>query len=612
MSYSAWRIDGLRFTGRVDIGADLRLGPGLSLVYGASNTGKSFALKAIDFMLGGKRELPNIKERQPYNRLWLEIAFSKDRRVSLERSLVGGAFTLREANAPPRVLAPTHDTKSQNNLSVFLLDEMGVAGRKVAIDGSGTQSNLSFRDIAALVLADEVAIQSEDSPIESGDSNLRTRERSVFKFVLTGEDDSAIIPVVRPREFRTSRAAKASLLHDLIGQLESDIANAYPDADGLNEREERIDQELRRLEGEIVSSRSSIRSLLDEKRSLSFEISSADRRSEEVALSLESFQQLEAVYASDISRLESIEEVGFLLALDGSKSCPVCGAQPEFQVHSHGLASIESIRLAAEVEIQKIEQQRLELRKTVDFTKAEQLKLDGKVGKLRKALRDVEQKIEAATPGANEQQRALAEVLTARDSVQRGLELVAQRSRLVKQRDDIERSKAPKRSAAVQRGLSTETARDFAAVVSSVLAAWGFPGRRQVVLDLSSYDLIIDGKERRNNGKGVRAITHAAFKVALMLFCQQRALPHPGFLVLDTPLLTYRDPMKRPGDSLTEDERELRNTDLKASFFDHLGHLPGGAQVIVLENVDPPPGAEVYAKVEAFTNDPSQGRQGLL
>jgi hypothetical protein len=28
----------------------------------------------------------------------------------------------------------------------------------------------------------------------------------------------------------------------------------------------------------------------------------------------------------------------------------------------------------------------------------------------------------------------------------------------------------------------------------------------------------------------VRAVTHAAFKVALVLYCHERGLPHPGFL----------------------------------------------------------------------------------
>jgi hypothetical protein len=190
--------------------------------------------------------------------------------------------------------------------------------------------------------------------------------------------------------------------------------------------------------------------------------------------------------------------------------------------------------------------------------------------------------------------------------------LIAQRERLIKQKDDVEASKPPKRDDAIQRGLSTETAKEFADVISEVLLAWGFPGQKHVFFDLSTYDLIIDGKERRNNGKGVRAITHAAFKVALMLFCRERGLPHPGFLVLDTPLLTYRDPMKKLGDDLTEDEQELRNTDLKQRFFDHLGHLGEQAQIVVFENVDPPDGIETYCSVEAFTNDPELGRQGLL
>jgi hypothetical protein len=121
------------------------------------------------------------------------------------------------------------------------------------------------------------------------------------------------------------------------------------------------------------------------------------------------------------------------------------------------------------------------------------------------------------------------------------MELLPQRERLIKQMDEVEASKPPKLDGNIQLGLSTEKAQEFADVVSGVLSAWGFPGQKRVVFDLSTYDLIIDGKERRNNGKGVRAITHAAFKVALMLFCRERGLSHPGFLVLDTPLLPVRN-----------------------------------------------------------------------
>jgi hypothetical protein len=147
--------------------------------------------------------------------------------------------------------------------------------------------------------------------------------------------------------------------------------------------------------------------------------------------------------------------------------------------------------------------------------------------------------------------------------------------------------KPPKREDKIQSGLGSQTAKEFADVVADVLLEWGFPGQNKVFFDPGTCDLVIDGKERRHNGKGVRAIKHAAFKVALLLYCRARKLPHPGFLVLDTPLLTYRDPMKKPGDKLTTDEEELRNTDLKERFFEHLGHIGTDAQFMIFENVDP-------------------------
>lgn len=612
MSYAGWHIEQLKFTGRDDKEALLDFAAGLSLVYGASNTGKSFALKALDFMLGGQRELPNIKERQAYSTLWLNVAFSGDYKASLERAINGGAFRLHDGQNPARTLAPKHDAKTPNNISTFLLTQMEAAGRKVSVDASGTHNSLTFRDIAGIVLTNELAIQSENSPIESGDTNTKTRERNAFKFMLTGNDDSAIIPVVKPKDFRTSRSAKASFLQDMIDQINADLSADYPDTDGLAEQSEKINETLRSVEGAIGVARSSIRALLDEKRRLSAEISLAERRSTEIALSIDSFAQLEKVYDSDIARLASLEEAGFLLGLDGKTNCPVCGAPPDAQAHSHGLADIEDVRVAAEIEIQKIQQQRSELIKTVEDTKAESTKLAAAVTKLRENLADVELKLEEATPDANEQQRTLSDIVSVRDRVRRGLDLLAQRDQHIKKKEEIEASKPAKPDNTLQSGLSTEIAKEFAEVVSDVLLAWGFPGQKRVVFDLSTYDLIIDGKERRNNGKGVRAITHAAFKVALMLFCRERGLPHPGFLVLDTPLLTYRDPMKKPGDHLTADEQELRNTDLKHRFFEDLGSLGEKAQIMVFENVDPPKDIEKYCRVETFTNEPIEGRQGLL
>jgi hypothetical protein len=152
---------------------------------------------------------------------------------------------------------------------------------------------------------------------------------------------------------------------------------------------------------------------------------------------------------------------------------------------------------------------------------------------------------------------------------------------------------------------------DFAQTVSKVLTEWQFPGDRRVSFDDGGYDLRIDGKRRRDNGKGVRAVTHSAFKVALLMFCRERNLPHPGFVILDTPLLTYRDPI-RTNSPLSADETALRNTSLKEFFFEHLSRVSSLGQIIVVENVDLPPNINTLGSVETFTGDPRNGRFGLF
>ena len=95
------------------------------------------------------------------------------------------------------------------------------------------------------------------------------------------------------------------------------------------------------------------------------------------------------------------------------------------------------------------------------------------------------------------------------------------------------------------------------------------------------------------------------------MFCRERNLPHPGFVILDTPLLTYRDPIKSHS-PLEADEAALKNTSLKEFFFEHLSSISPVGQIIVVENVDLPANIASLGNVEVFTGDPNNGRFGLF
>ena len=49
---------------------------GLNVVCGSSETGKSFIVETIDFMLGGQSELRDLPERVGYDRIVMWITFS--------------------------------------------------------------------------------------------------------------------------------------------------------------------------------------------------------------------------------------------------------------------------------------------------------------------------------------------------------------------------------------------------------------------------------------------------------------------------------------------------------------------------------------------------------
>jgi hypothetical protein len=589
-------------------------------LYGASNTGKSFAVKAIDFLLGSSRPLPEIQERENYERAWLSMHMPQSGNITLVRALAGGALELHQGSATSvadrksngRHLSARHDHTSTENISQFLLDELGFGSKFIAIDANGKKRSLSFRDIARFCIVDETAIQAEISPAESGQYPTVTTERSVFKLLTTGIDDSAIVPVMDRKSFTTSTNAKIEVVDEMIASINDELSADHPNSEELYAQNERIEATWAAAQEQLQAAKSSIRSQLATKRNIGLAISQYQRRREEIAINIGRFEQLEEVYNSDIERLEAIEEAGFLLTLGGDKDCPLCGAPPDAQQHVHGHQDIERATEAAKIEIGKIARQRVDLSETLSNLNAEGKQTEIKFEELDRSLRAIEQELDELAPAADVAERRLSEILSVRDQIRRGVSLIEQRRTLQIRRDELTTLKPARKEDKPRLGVPTTIAHDFAQTVSKVLGEWQFPGTRHVAFDEGTYDLRIDGKNRRDNGKGVRAITHAAFKVALLIYCNERDLPHPGFVVLDTPLLTYRDPIHSSAGALAADEQAIANTSLKDFFFDYLSSLQDIGQFLVIENVDLPTAVAGIANVVTFTGDQTSGRTGLF
>ncbi len=82
----------LTFTGIGMSDASIDFSPHVTVIHGPSDTGKSFILDAIDFVLGAKK-LKEIPERDGYNRVLLGLQLPSGDRVTLTRA-VNGPFRI--------------------------------------------------------------------------------------------------------------------------------------------------------------------------------------------------------------------------------------------------------------------------------------------------------------------------------------------------------------------------------------------------------------------------------------------------------------------------------------------------------------------------------------
>jgi len=596
--------------------AVLEFDDGLNLFWGASNTGKSFALKSFDFMLGGQRLLPDIEESRGYSRVWLGVTIAEHGDFTICRAAAAGPYEIYEGlhlaepeGVKPHRVAAKYD-KDKESLSSFLLEKLGLESRVVAKDAWGTKQAVTLRALAHLLLVDETTIQAERSPVWGGQNAERTFENGVFRMLVTGYDDSALANVPPRGKTLAEKTPKLELLDQMIADIDGEL-EGQPDAGALHEQDAKLTAQLDVIEKEFSQLRASGQHLIEDKREVMETLAWAESRIDEIRVHADRFRQLDGVYMSDLQRLEALEEAGFLLSSFAEHECPLCGAPFAAQAIEMLPSDVSAVRKAAVVEMSKIAQMRSDLGQTVADLESELAAHLSEVPRLTERLRDVERSIDSQLPASGDYEAKFRGVIVARDGVRGLMGAHEQRARLVQRRAEVDAIKVSTNKDKPSIALSRTVAQDFANVVLEVLQAWGFPART-VSFDGTVYDVEIDGKPRINNGKGVRAVTHSAFKVALLIYCRERNLPHPGFLVLDTPLLTYRDPIKNPKfGALALDEKALAATPVRQKFFEHLHEISDLGQFVVFENVDPPTNVADLARVEVFSGQ-DEGRRGFF
>lgn len=610
MTRPAVVIRHIAFTGPGLASAEILFDVGLNVVFGASNTGKSFTLKTIDNMLGSDKPLPNPKLRQGYDAVWLGLEFQSGQTCTIYRAASGGDFLQFDGlvRANPSTIGRPVDVND------LVLGAANLLGKKIVDNQDGRKQSLTIRTLAPHLIVSETAIIDERSPIFTGQYTSTTAEKSIFRLLLTGTDDSAVVGAESKKSRKARSEAKIELVDEMIASVEKKLGDKLTQRHQVADQIDRLTVTIDELSLSVQEAQSSI------DRETAARREAQDRRQHEFArlreleVTVMRFNWLLDSYTSDLERLEAIEEGGSLLAVRAGRPCSLCGAATQYHAHPQAIEGIEQTKAAAAAELKRLRRDRRDLDATIASLSAECEGLRTSIGGLAADLERISKTIADLRPSETALRGEFQEKWDLRSTLQDVIRRFDERDELLKRKQDLEaaaKRKAPAKTKLVA-GIDGPTAHAFSKVVQEVLSAWNFPGNPEITFDDATQDIRVNGQDRRDNGKGVRAILHAAFKVALLIYCQRNNLNHPGFVILDTPLLTYRDPLVSRHGELQADEQQLKASRLNEAFYAHLLGLGESAQIIVLENEDPPQFIKDLKTTQVFEGTGGAKRVGFF
>ena len=609
----------LVLTGNGKRNAVINFHEGLNVIAGASDTGKSFAFECINFILGSS-EVPSCPpEAKGYQTVYMEIKDSCQQEIfTLKRDLSKddnksificyseykdiGQSTFEKLSA-------IH--KAKKSLSKKLLDMCDcpyetVIGNKT----KGTSQSFTFRSFIPMIMMGELRVTEKHSAIyrmNPKGSNFATAELTSFQTVISGNDYEKIDKKDNPEIVKAKLRGQIEELSHMIDELR--IENANLEAKNEIKDGSYLTKKIKEINEFIDSKNEEVKKYEIEFEQLQMESDDIKRKIYRLNDNIDKFHLLKKNYLSDLERLEFIFDAHDLTQQLVDVECPIC--------HSHmqveEAESSNDYFIALSSERTKIEIQLSELDDTISDMQSE-------VEEEEQILKDIEIKSESISQELNTillpvisekfaEVQALLEIQEQVNLILRNNEKVKKYndriSDLTNKMDNTKTDKGNKIEPVAESYLS-----GLCNEIYVLLRECNFIEKEaEVKFNNTTHDLEIDNKAKASFGKGARAIINSAFLLGIMNYCLNRDLCHPGVVVLDSPLTTYKEKDKKNGEN---DESVGEGT--KEKFYTMLADDKSSKskQIIVFDNEEP--SEEVKGRINYlhFSGEASIGRKGFI
>ncbi|MGK9165046.1 hypothetical protein KXR53_02045 [Inquilinus limosus] len=595
----------LRGSGVVD--ASVAFVAGGNIVAGESDTGKSYLMHCLDYIFGADELRKRIPEAEPYEQLFVEFENSEKTFLTLERSLSGGDLAAHRCRIDEiskegeKIAYRRHGKSNAVDVTSILFPFAGISEAKLRSNNDGKTQRLTIRTLMPVITVDEISVIEEQSPVLGRSGYDNTARERMFAFMLSGKDDQGVIAAEKREIARAKLNAQLTVIDDLLEPLEKRFASlrqADPD-DSI----ERVDSTIASISAALARFEDEREALFRERQAATAELQHADAQILAIDELLTRYHLLDERYGSDLERLDFIAEGAHYFDGLQEVKCPLCDQlmTPD-HAHSAASGSVE-VYASARAEAAKILAQRKDLE---DAIASLELRREARARQRNSALEVLDRtgrRLDSVVQPSLQTNTARLQSLVSRrvelETTKIDRELLES---LRVKKNEIERAASATRGTKRQwEPLPSKALRTFCEEVEAVLREWRWVGAGRVEFDERTFDIIVDGQARQSHGKGVRAVLYSAFVIALLRYCQREGRPHPGLVVIDSPLTSY----KKRGTQVKGADGPI-DASVEAAFWSALKSVDKTIQIIVIENKEPPNDVASAVHYEWFAGDTAQ------
>lgn len=309
-------------------------------------------------------------------------------------------------------------------------------------------------------------------------------------------------------------------------------------------------------------------------------------------------QLLLSQYKADIKRLTFIAEGNMVSKkIKKVERCPFCNGELP---HEHEEDCIGS----AIAEEQKIEIQVKDLQSVQESIQEEYVALEKKKDMLINQRNEQEEKIRGELePKIRQLKKQLDDFKTSLRFAEMNI-MIDQFSTFLKQeRDAVENEETTDIHLNVKEKFKEVFKELLDTEVDELLRYCDYQNYLDSYFDIDSYDVVVNGHEKKSQGKGFRAFLNTILAVAMENCLEKMGHYHPALFVVDSPILSLKEKDSKRDSYVTEP--------MKEHLFRYFLIREDSPQTIVIENEIPSIDYE-GANLIHFTKNKGIGRYGLI